>query len=125
LKRRTGDHAKRSVTTKPASSHPGTDTAVDLFDNWIDPIEIAVRERVRGFIEELIREELDEISNLLAAACALKSDSGLRGQTLLLLVWLARCDGPAHQQRSLFNVRTSTCSKDCLPFAEPSLASPD
>jgi putative transposase len=49
----------RSVTTKPASSHPRTDTAVDLFDNWIDPIEIEVRERVRGFIEELIREELD------------------------------------------------------------------
>ena len=49
----------RSVTTKLGSSHPQLDTAVHLFDNWIDPIEIEVRKRVRGFIEELIREELD------------------------------------------------------------------
>src|SRR5713101_765124 len=48
-----------SVTTKPESLQPQSDTAVHLFDNWIDPIETAVRVRVRGFIEELIREELD------------------------------------------------------------------
>jgi hypothetical protein len=33
--------------------------AVDLFDNWFDPIETAVRARAREFIEELIRGELD------------------------------------------------------------------
>jgi putative transposase len=48
-----------SVTTKPESSHPQSETAVHLFDNWIDPIETEVRGRVRGFIEGLIREELD------------------------------------------------------------------
>src|SRR5882672_14659 len=48
-----------SVTTKPESSQPQSKTAVHLFDNWIDPIETEVRGRVRGFIEELIREELD------------------------------------------------------------------
>jgi transposase-like protein len=48
-----------SVTTKPESSHPQSGTAVHLFDNWIDPIETEVRGRVRGFIEGLIREELD------------------------------------------------------------------
>ncbi|MGH6768732.1 MAG: IS256 family transposase [Xanthobacteraceae bacterium] len=35
--------------------------AVDLFDNWFDPIESAVRDRVRGLIEELIRGELDAV----------------------------------------------------------------
>ena len=48
-----------SVTTKPESLQPQSETAVHLFDNWIDPIETEVRGRVRGFIEELIREELD------------------------------------------------------------------
>jgi hypothetical protein len=27
---------------------------------WFDPIEVAIRERVRGFIEELVDAELDE-----------------------------------------------------------------
>jgi len=35
--------------------------AVDLFDNWFDPIETAVRVRAREFIEELIRGELDTV----------------------------------------------------------------
>ena len=48
-----------SVTTKPESSQPQSETAVHLFDNWIDPIETEIRGRVRGFIEGLIREELD------------------------------------------------------------------
>ncbi|MGH7879431.1 MAG: IS256 family transposase [Candidatus Binataceae bacterium] len=33
--------------------------AVDLFDNWFDPIETEVRARSRQFIEELLRGELD------------------------------------------------------------------
>jgi hypothetical protein len=48
-----------SVTTKPESSQPQSETAVHLFDNWIDPIETEIRGRVRGFIEGLIGEELD------------------------------------------------------------------
>ena len=35
--------------------------AVDLFDNWFDPIETEVRSRARGFIEELICGELDAV----------------------------------------------------------------
>ena len=35
--------------------------AVDLFDNWFDPVETAVRARAREFIEELIRGELDTV----------------------------------------------------------------
>jgi putative transposase len=49
-----------NVTTTPDSLKPGTDTAIELFDNWFDPIESGVRDRVRAFIEELIRHELDE-----------------------------------------------------------------
>jgi putative transposase len=50
-----------SHTTKPDSSQPTAEMAVDLFDNWFDPIETAVRARARVFIEELIRGELDTV----------------------------------------------------------------
>src|SRR5438477_12133484 len=46
-------------TTKPDSLQPATELAVDVFDNWFDPIETEVRARSRQFIEELIRSELD------------------------------------------------------------------
>ena len=49
----------RQPTTKPDSLQPATELAVDLFDNWFDPIEAEVRARSRQFIEELIRGELD------------------------------------------------------------------
>jgi hypothetical protein len=35
--------------------------AVDLFDNWFDPLETEVRTRAREFIEERIRGELDTV----------------------------------------------------------------
>src|SRR6201997_1731149 len=46
-------------TTKPDSLQPAAETAVDLFDDWFDPIETEVRARSRQFIEELLRGELD------------------------------------------------------------------
>ena len=48
-----------SVTTNPESLQPQSETAAHLFDNWIDPIETEIRGRIRGFIEEVIRSELD------------------------------------------------------------------
>jgi transposase-like protein len=48
-----------SITTKPDSSQPAAGAAVDLFDNWFDPIETGVRERVREFIHAMIEGELD------------------------------------------------------------------
>ena len=48
-----------SITTKPDSSQPAAEATVDLFDNWFDPIEIGVRERVRDFIHAMIEGELD------------------------------------------------------------------
>jgi transposase-like protein len=50
----------KSITMKPDSSQPVADTAVYLFDDWFDPIEAAVRDRVRGFIQAMIEGELDE-----------------------------------------------------------------
>jgi putative transposase len=50
-----------SITTKPDSALPAAERAVDLFDNWFDPIETEVRSRAREFIEELIRGELDAV----------------------------------------------------------------
>jgi putative transposase len=49
---------KKSITT-PDPLQPAAELAVDLFDNWFDPIEAEVRARSRQFIEELIRSELD------------------------------------------------------------------
>src|SRR5277367_849857 len=47
------------TTTKSDSAQPASEMAVDLFDNWLDPIETEVRARAREFIEEMIRGELD------------------------------------------------------------------
>ena len=48
-----------NVTTKLDFFEPASETAIDLFDNWFDPIESGVRERVRDFIEALVCGELD------------------------------------------------------------------
>ena len=50
-----------SDTTKAAGLQLETETAAHVFDSWFDPIESGIRERVRGFIDELIRHELDEV----------------------------------------------------------------
>ena len=40
---------------------PGAAADERLFDSWFDPIEHAVRDRVRSFIEELIEGELASV----------------------------------------------------------------
>ena len=47
------------ATTKVDSPLLQNETEGRLFDNWIDPLETAIRGRIRGFIEVLIHEELD------------------------------------------------------------------
>ena len=47
-------------STKTASLQPGAETAVYLFDDWFDPIEAGLRDRVREFIQEMIEGELEE-----------------------------------------------------------------
>ena len=50
-----------NVTTKPELSHPTTESNSHLFDNWFDPIESGLRDRVRELIEEMICSELDAV----------------------------------------------------------------
>jgi hypothetical protein len=40
-----------NITRKSDSSQPAAETAVYLFDDWFDPIEAGVRDRVREFIQ--------------------------------------------------------------------------
>ena len=51
----------RSDTTTPESALPAADETVRLFDDWFDPIETGLRDRVREFIEGMIRAELDAV----------------------------------------------------------------
>ena len=48
-----------NITTKPDSLQPEAETSVYLFDNWFDPIEAGLRDRVREFIHAMIKGELD------------------------------------------------------------------
>jgi putative transposase len=48
-----------SPTTKPDSAQPAAETEPHLFDNWFDPIESGVRNRVRAFIETMMEDELE------------------------------------------------------------------
>jgi putative transposase len=50
-----------SDTTKSDCAQLANEGLPLLFDNWFDPIESAVRARVRGFIEELIENELEAV----------------------------------------------------------------
>ena len=52
-----------SVSTTSERSQPTGEPRSQLFgsDYWFDPIETALREQVRGFIEQLIRNELDAV----------------------------------------------------------------
>jgi hypothetical protein len=49
----------KTITTKHDSTQAIPETAGDLFDDWFDPIESAVREQVRGFIQTMIEGELE------------------------------------------------------------------
>jgi transposase-like protein len=49
-----------STTIKPGSSQPAAEAAVDLFDNWFDPIEAGLRDRAREFLQAMLETELDE-----------------------------------------------------------------
>ena len=48
LERQAGDHAMKTVTTTPELLHATTESNSHLFDDWFDPIEAGVRDRVRG-----------------------------------------------------------------------------
>ena len=45
-------------TTSPVLQS-AAETAVDLLDDWFDPIEAGLRDRVREFIQTMIESELE------------------------------------------------------------------
>src|SRR5437764_6679561 len=49
----------KNDTTHSTFAQPEAETAVYLFDDWFDPIETCVRDRVREFIQAMIEGELD------------------------------------------------------------------
>src|SRR6202140_1808724 len=51
----------KTVTTTPELLHSTTESNSHLFDDWLDPIETGIRDRVRELIEEMIRSELDAV----------------------------------------------------------------
>ena len=48
-----------SNSTTPCLPQSETETAVHLFDNWFDPIEAGLRDRVRDFLHAMFEGELD------------------------------------------------------------------
>jgi putative transposase len=65
-----------SNTTKSVSSQPATEAAGYLFDNWFDPIEIGLRDRVRDFIQAMFEDELEGALSRPRYARSAKSSSG-------------------------------------------------
>ncbi len=100
----------RSITTKPELLQSASESCSQLFDDWIDPIEVNVRERVRAFIEEMIREELDAV--LLRpryGRCAPAGESGAAG----------------HRHGSRTRTLIGTFGKTALAVPRARLARPD
>jgi len=96
-----GDHAMTNLTTKPDSLQRAAEMAVDLFDNWFDPIETEVRaQRTTNAIERL-HEELDQDADRAAVgryrrdvvlgAARLRSDQHAQGG------WLADARHKTHR----------------------------
>jgi len=65
-----------SNSTKRDCSQPAAEAAVQLFDNWFDPIEAGLRDRVREFIHAMIEGELDIALSRPRYARHAKSPSG-------------------------------------------------
>jgi hypothetical protein len=54
-----GDHAMANNSTRSPSLQSEAATPVDLLDDWFDPIETGLRDRVREFIQAMIAGELE------------------------------------------------------------------
>src|ERR1700757_3146625 len=56
-----GDHAMTSNSTKLPVLGSDAEIAVGLLDQWFDPIEAGLRDRVRDFIQTMIESELEAV----------------------------------------------------------------
>lgn len=70
-----------SNTTKQASSDTGSAAMNDLFHNWGDEIDTAVRHQVRGFIEALLHEELETALSRPRYGRSPSTEEGTEGPT--------------------------------------------
>jgi putative transposase len=52
------------TTMKAEADHRGAEAAPYLFDDWFDPIEAGLRDRVCDFIETMLESELDAVLSL-------------------------------------------------------------
>ena len=54
-----GDHAMTNNSTKSVALQSEAETAIHVLDDWFDPIEAGLRDRVREFIQAMIEGELE------------------------------------------------------------------
>ena len=69
----------KSHITTPCLPQSESETAGQLFDNWFDPIEAGLRDRVRQLLRAMFEGELDELlarSRYARRAKLAKRDSG-------------------------------------------------
>jgi hypothetical protein len=52
---------KRTARSEKTSPQSETEAAVQLFENWFDPIEAGLRDRRREFLQSMLEAELDEV----------------------------------------------------------------
>jgi putative transposase len=71
-----GDYAMTSHSTMPDQPQSETETAVQLFDNWFDPIEAGLRDRAREFLQAMLEAELDEVLDRSRYARRAKRSTG-------------------------------------------------
>jgi len=65
-----------SHSTTPDQPQSETETAVQLFDNWFDPIEAGLRDRAREFLQAMFEGELDEVLDRSRYARRAKRSTG-------------------------------------------------
>jgi hypothetical protein len=56
-----GDYAMNNDSTKPPVLQSEAETAIRLLDDWFDPIEAALRDQVRSFIQAMIEAALEGV----------------------------------------------------------------
>src|ERR1700724_2763900 len=71
-----GNYPMKSQSTIPDQPQSETETAVHLFDNWFDPIEAALRDRAREFLQAMLEAELDEVLDRSRYARRAKRSTG-------------------------------------------------
>src|SRR6516164_7333099 len=108
-------------TTKSPVLHSQAETAGHLLDDWFDPIEAGLRDRVREFIQTMIESELETVLSRPRYArrpTADREDDGAGGVTGHRHGQRSRCRGPGStpQRARPRNGRAKRCG---LTSGEP------